>query len=366
MDEGEYSMKERDLALDALKGFLVILMIFAHILQFFPLNGITAAYSQYVNLTTFSGFMFAFGYVSYITYISRDFENIIFVKKMIKNFIRIMCAYYISGLGFTFLIQGDIQLKVVLDILFLAKIPGYSEFLLSFAFLYFIIFLFKRKWFCLNVKQYIGIVFISFLMCFFPYDRINISLIGVFVGSTTFYCFPIIQYFSYFITGMFLAKNKMVFNKIIFAVSILGTCILGVYRLYFGILPKRFPPSLVWIIGGYGFIYCYYLCCKQNYFNNIKIWLGKIGQHTLSYLVISNISIFALVRLLQYFETDIHKVWLLFYVTIFALCIVLSCSSIFLMNLIKVKLCVNRDSEKTSYLSKVYEFILNTVNEKLI
>lgn len=339
-------MKERDLALDAFKGFLVILMIFAHIFQFFPLNGITAAYSQYVNLTSFSGFMFAFGYVSYIAYISRDLENIIFVNKMIKNFIRIICAYYISGFGFTFILQGNFQLKEALKILFFAKIPGYSEFLLSFAFLHFIIFVFKRKWFCLNVKQYIGIVFISLLMCFFPYDKINISLIGVFFGTTTFCCFPIIQYLSYYLTGMFLAKNNIVFNKIIFAISILGTFILGVYRLYFGILPRRFPPSLVWIIGGYGFIYCYYLCFKQDCFNNFKLWLGKIGQHTLSYLVISNITIFTLVKLLQYFETDIHKVWLLFCVTIFGLCIVLSWSSIFMMNLIKEKLYINRDKKR--------------------
>lgn len=59
---------KRDNKIDVLKGILTVLMIVAHIFQFFSTNLLLDKFGKYVNLTTFSGFMFCFGYVCYIAY----------------------------------------------------------------------------------------------------------------------------------------------------------------------------------------------------------------------------------------------------------------------------------------------------------
>ena len=66
---------QRNHSVDFMKGILVILMIAAHVVQFFPCGKIADLFSAYVNLTTFSGFMFTFGFVCYTTYIEKSEEG---------------------------------------------------------------------------------------------------------------------------------------------------------------------------------------------------------------------------------------------------------------------------------------------------
>ena len=68
-------MKKRDNSLDLFKGILTILMIFTHVMGIFRYNVYIDIICFYVNLTTFSGFMFSFGYVSYKAYISKKIKN---------------------------------------------------------------------------------------------------------------------------------------------------------------------------------------------------------------------------------------------------------------------------------------------------
>ena len=55
----------RDLSLDAFKGLLVLGMISAHVIQFLAApNAALNVVSIVINLISFSGFLFAFGYAT--------------------------------------------------------------------------------------------------------------------------------------------------------------------------------------------------------------------------------------------------------------------------------------------------------------
>ena len=70
---------KRNHSVDFMKSILVILMMMAHVVQFFPCGKIAGVFSTYVNLTTFSGFMFTFGFVCYTAYIEKSADIILVV-----------------------------------------------------------------------------------------------------------------------------------------------------------------------------------------------------------------------------------------------------------------------------------------------
>lgn len=207
--------KGRNRSIDLFKGILIILMIISHILQLLFFSKNELLFTKFVNLITFSGFMFSFGYVTYFAYISKDIDKLTFRKKMIKRFIITMIVFYISSFAYRYFIDNYISLDVILDILFLKSIAGYSEFLLSFAFIYILIYLFKDIFNKMNNKILLLLIIVSLLMTYFNYELINNNIIGVLLGTDQFNCFSIIQYLCYYILGIFIAKNKIIFNKFI-------------------------------------------------------------------------------------------------------------------------------------------------------
>ena len=94
--------KGRNISIDLFKGILIILMIISHILQLLFFSKNELLFNKFVNLITFSGFMFSFGYVTYFAYISKDIDKLTFRKKMIKRFIITMIAFYISSFAYRY------------------------------------------------------------------------------------------------------------------------------------------------------------------------------------------------------------------------------------------------------------------------
>lgn len=313
---------KRDFSIDGMKGTLVILMILGHIVQFFPGGKYENIISYYVNLTTFSGFMFTFGYVSYNAYLSSNISNFILRKKLTKNFFKTLIAFYISGISYTFLLQGLLTPDTILDIIILKRIPGYSEFLLSFSLIYILIYILKPL-----LKNATGLLIgifslFSLLMTYINYESIKIPLLGTLIGTTAFCCFPVIQYSSYFFAGMYLASRQKIYSIFLLVSSIIGTTIFMVYSKYYGNLPQRFPPSATWIIGGYFFIYFYFIVWKKYQIYLAKLpMLCNIGQNTLLYLVFSNIILFTIYRTNIYNVNNRIRWRLLFYLVCFLFCL---------------------------------------------
>lgn len=323
-------MKQRDRSIDLMKSILTIQMIIAHIIFFFKKNGTMSSFGTYTNLIAFSGFMFTFGYVCNKAYISKYSPNL--KKRLLKRFILTIIAYYISGISYTILISRTFNLETLIKIIFFQEIPKYSEFLLSFAFMYPLIYIFNKTFKKLKDKYYLILSFISVSLTLLNYHFVKIPLIGIFIGTTSFASFPIIQYSSYFLAGEYLASKNKILDKNILLISSIGFILFITYLLTFKHLPERFPPSMFWIVGGYFFVYTYFILskCLIKYINKCK-YLLSIGANSLSYLVISNIVIFTSFNILSRLKTYN----LLIIIIVFILCLAYSYIYINILNILK-------------------------------
>lgn len=316
-------MKNRDMSIDLMKSILVIFMIIAHIIQFFPSGSLANLFSEYVNLTTFSGFMFTFGYVCYKAYVVKAGNGLL--KRLMKGFIRTLCAYYVSGIAHTILIENEFSAETMFDIIVFERIPNYSEFLLSFAFSYFLIYIWAKFGKKMMEVHYVLITILSLLLTYINYDAVNIPLLRVLFGAdNTYVCFPILQYMSFFIAGIYLASKDKVFDKKIMLLSCIGFMVFCLFFVENHIFPRRFPPTLEWIVGGYLFVYIYYILCKKfsDCFVKKQI-LYTIGANSLVFLVISNIVIFMFYRCIseRYVYFSAFERWGL-YIGIFVMCMI--------------------------------------------
>ena len=282
--------------IDIFKGILTLLMIFAHCLQFFILqsreNAVAKFLSEYIGLTTFSGFVFSFGFVCCHAYISKSFRKA--SKKLAVNFLKTLIAFYISSLAFRILIDKiPANQNRILEIMFVRRLAGWSEFLLSFAAILLLVFVFHGLMQKAGNKLSYIIGAISIAACLFPI-RVSDPLIALFAGQADFLVFAVLPYCFYFACGILFAQNDV--RKASMKYFIIGAAGFAYFlaMLFLNGLPSRFPLSLAWLVGAMPFVYLYYL---------FSLWLKKfkcsdmlqtIGANSLFYLLISNVFIFAL------------------------------------------------------------------------
>ena len=285
------------MALDYMKAILTINMIFAHTIQLLSFFWDSSApklisrslgfLSLFVNITTFSSFLFCFGYVFYVAYF-KNFKNS--KQKLFRNGINTLIAYYISAFGIYIIDNEVIGFGNIYNILVLNNIIGYSEFLLAFSFISFLT-IFIGDYILKITSNYRILLIYSVILIvsssFIPYSIIPPQL-GIFIGSSKFASFPILLYFPYFLLGVYISKNNIVFNKYI----LIGTAALSsssiLYITIWG-MPSRFPPSIFWLTLSFLYTYCLYLLCSQIGKINFGVFFKRIGQNSLLYLLISNL-----------------------------------------------------------------------------
>lgn len=289
-------IKSRDYSIDFMKGLLVIGMIFAHVIQFLgKWNILTSEISYFFNCITFSGFVFCFGYVFYIAYLSKTLK--VKWKRILITFFKTLIAFYISGISYCIYFKQNITGNWLGRILILEQIPSYSQFILSFALFSLIGFIFfiplqkllEHKWLTLVI----GIILL--FTTFIPYQKITCTQLGLLIGTKKFSAFPVLQYFPLWLAGIFFAKYKIKWNRNILIITFWCSFVYIISKYLKSPLLVRFSPSMLWIISPLFFIYCYYLF--SNIFSKyIKIStpIIKIGQNTLFYLLMSNIIIFSI------------------------------------------------------------------------
>ncbi len=286
----------RDSRIDCFKGILTIQMILAHCFQFFSNLEVEKGWhfiTDYINLTTFSGFVFAFGYVSYQSYIQTEFS--IGLKKIGKNIIRLMLAFYISSFAFVIFIEGmPFRKDRILEILLLKRLAGWSEFLVAFAGVMLVTILFWKLLKSQNIKYLWIIAGASILVCMLPHMEVK-PIVGMFIGGYGGAYYPVFPYYLYFVIGVYFVRKEVKFNWYVLVASIVGSG----YMIVDAILlskgwPSRFPLSLAWLFGAMLFLYGYYLISGLLGTNRYFLWLSDIGKNSLSYLLLSNIIIFSL------------------------------------------------------------------------
>ncbi len=302
MYEGETrvgSIKIRNYSIDLLKGFLVIGMVWAHVIQFFLKgDGYNHSLSQFINQITFPGFVFCFGYVFYISYFKKTFKEV--YLKVLLTCLKTLMAFYLSGTFFRiFVDKTPFSKKMLIDILILKDMPGWSEFLAAFTVITFVSLLFFAPIKCLVEKQKMFwlVTAVLLLTTFIPYEKVTNNQLGLLIGTKNFACFPALQYAPLFLIGTYFSRYGIRFNRKYFLGALMLTGLASVNAFTKGI-PERFPPSLLWIILPSFYIYLYYLVCSYLGNKERKWWpvrqVIEIGQRSLFYLLLSNIFIFTL------------------------------------------------------------------------
>ena len=285
--------------IDILKGLLTLQMIFAHCIQFYTdLEKNTAALhiSEYINLITFSGYLFCFGYASHLAYFSKERREA--SRRLLFNAGKLLASYYVSCFCYAiFVEQLPLRMDSVWELLLLKRLAGWSEFLFSFS-LVMILELILFPLFTEKYKWGIGIMgCVAVLFCFLPYREVG-SIGGSLIGGYGGAYFPVIPYSVYLLAGVWLARTQTGFLKGIFMVSLAGTIWHMIdYRWISGGQPSRFPLSFSFLVGAAFFLYLYYLfsVMLEKRKEGILIrYLAKAGKNSLFYLLISNLIIFSI------------------------------------------------------------------------
>ena len=294
------SINTRDHSVDYFKGLLVIGMVYTHVLQFFSDESIFPAiqYStQFFNLITFSGFVFCFGYVCQIAYYCKPFQ--IVYKKMFLTGLKTLMAFYLSGLAFQVYVGNQpLNMETIIPILLLEVIPGWSEFLVSFSLIILVgLALFHVfVWMSNRPRLFWMICFLLLLTTWLDYDAVTIPQLGLFVGTTSFPTFPVVQYLPFYLIGLYFAKHRIGFQWNHLFVSSVGTILFLYYLLSRDMqLPERFPPNIYWVVGPTLILYGYYMFSKVlDRWGKGLGFLRMMGENVLVYLLLSNLFIFSL------------------------------------------------------------------------
>lgn len=306
----------RNHTIDLMKTILVLLMTFSHLTYYTSMQDYynVRDFNIFVDLTSFSGFLFCFGFVSWNAYFNNpNRSSYEIITRIIKGSLKSLIAYYIAGALETFVLL-KYDFSFFLNIFFFKAMPGLGEFLLSFSLLYLFILVFKPIIKKINLFGFIIIILLTLSISFLPCSEIHNPIIASIIGSKIGYTFPIVLYLSHFLIGVIFAKYNFVFNPMVLLFSIICS-VSFYYSVYITKnIPNRFPPSTLWIVGSTGIIYIYYIIChflsSKKFMHKIIYYLTFPGRNTLLILLSGNFIVYSfydLRKLIGYENLDSFK-----------------------------------------------------------
>lgn len=302
---------KRNPSIDIMKSILVILMTMSHLTYYtsMHIHYNVEEFNAYVDLTTFSGFIFCFGFASWYAYVNSERNYKTISIRLLKGFFKSLFAYFISGAFENFMLLKH-GLNDFFKILTFKTLPGLSEFLLSFALLYLLLLILVPILRHLDIIGLISFFLLTLIPAFLPAPNVSNPILASLIGSNHGYVFPVLLYLPHFFFGMILARNNIKFNPWVLIISIFCTAFFYNDLYYHNSIPNRFPPSLAWIIGSAGFIYIYFLfsCLLSRILENNTIILPVLtypGKHTLLILVTGNLMVYLFYDLRKYLGPDI-------------------------------------------------------------
>ena len=299
---------KRNRAIDYEKGIIVAFMVLCHVLQFFGKPDMYPAQDVImliVNFMAFPTFVFAYGRSTAVAYLSRSWKEA--ASRMLKSALRSYAAFVISGVSYLVLCAGEkFSDEIVLDVLTFEAVPGWSEFLAAFAafgLVATVLFPLMKK-----MAQNGRLTLIVSALCFagvlVPYRMIGDNRLGLLIGTRKYGCFPVMQYMPFFLAGIYTGVNGMPNRKIWLAMPAAASVLAGVYLIVFG-TPRRFPPSLMWlllpclmiVLLDRGAEWINRAANRRMWVKNVMSPIGSMGMNSLFYLLVSNIVIFAVSRM---------------------------------------------------------------------
>jgi hypothetical protein len=290
--------KVRAAYLDLFKTVLAVGMIFAHTIQLVdgtpgPLEHLA---SFYINLITFSGFIFAFG-----VGIGLSGPLAGTAMSCCKTPIVLFVAYCVSSFAFVAFIGGSsIRNRTIIDVVLMRHLYGYSEFLASFFLLSLVTSFLRPLMFyvCDNAYLILASVSVSFGLGMLNPSPPEIPVIGALIGSHDYATFPLAQYLPWFLIGVRYSREKVRIGCTIWATAIGATLAFASYTMFYGETPTRFPPDPLWFAGP-AFFLLIYLTVTHTITELITVpsWILLPGRHVLFFLVTTNVILFITVFL---------------------------------------------------------------------
>ena len=284
--------------LDLFKSLLVVGMIATHVLQLLSrqMPPWTDRFAEFINLVTFSGFLLAMGIgLGLARSRPRSWWSRLLPVLML------LVATYVSSFAFALLVDRErLTADLVVDVLTLRRLFGWSEFLATFFMLYVLIAVARPVlvWVGSRLPALIAASALCLASCWLVVDQ-QLPLVATVVGTTQFASFPLLPYLPWFLVGIALgqAGGKVTVWHVVAAVAGTGWLIWGVVQT--GELPGRFPPTPAWIVGPALALLAYFVLA-QVVARRMAVpdWLVVPGRHVLSFLIVSNLAIFALRNLL--------------------------------------------------------------------
>ena len=297
----------RDRSIDVGRGLLVIMMVYGHVMQFFgdsqifPLVGTLI---DVINLTVFPAFVFYFGATAVLAYLKKPYLQAL--PGMARTAIRAYVVFCLSGVGYRVLREGKaFAVGTVRRVMQLSDIPGWSEFLISFAIygLLLIVAYAVFDWLSRKPAACLLVSIACVVSCeLVPYGSVPTHL-ALFIGGRDFSYFPVVQYMPYFLAGLLYAQGDRHTRRGLLLVSVIAS-LGGVAYWHFWGFPGRFPPTWGWILLPGALVSAVVLLSRAiaalagNGIGRIADALcgvlGHFGGASLYYLLTSNLVLFTL------------------------------------------------------------------------
>ena len=293
----------RDRAIDIARGLLVLLMVWGHTMQFFAdtqIFPLAQTLIDAINVTVFPTFVFCFGCTVQLAYLQKPYRRAL--PGMARTALRAYAAFVLSGVGYRVLREGKaLAWPVVRRILLLEDIPGWSEFLVSFA-LYALLAMAAFALLRALAHRPVWMLPVGaacLLACLIPYERVAPTQLALLIGGTQFACFPVVQYMPYFLAGLAYAAGSRRTRGRLLALAAAAGAVAAVLCLRGGALPRRFPPEPGWILlAALPVRLVLLLACGlarlPRAAEPLRAMLSHLGGRSLYELVASNLAIFAL------------------------------------------------------------------------
>lgn len=286
--------------LDLLKTLLVWGMITAHCIQLlaFRPKPPALAISNFINLITFSAFMFAFGLGVGLSKRDKGWGQRLWPVLLL------LLATWISELAFTALVdKKPLTLDLLIPLFTLSRLYGWSEFLASFTVLY--LFIAVARPLLVRIATMPLLLVAAILLCFASTWIVvseDVPLLATIVGTTNFASFPLLAYLPWFLVGIAFGRDRSRprwFDWLAAAIAT-GAFAYVLWRQG-GELPGRFPPTILWVVGPALPILLYLVASRAIAgTGRLSQLLLAPGRHVLASLLLSNLIIFGLRNQLGY------------------------------------------------------------------
>lgn len=287
------SPRPRSAALDLFKTVLVVGMIAAHVIQLLS-SGLPPAaerFSDTVNLITFSGFLFAFGLGIGLSRAERPRP----ILARLRPVAMLLAACWVSSLAFVVLVDHQIvNARLLTDLLSLRRLFGWSEFLASFAMLYLLIAFLRPAFIAIAMSP--PLLALACALCLLgtllvvPFD---FPAIATLIGTRNFASFPLLPYLPWFLVGIAIGRQGGRLRPWQAFAALLLTVGFYAIGIHTGHLPERFPPAALWIVGPAAILAVELEATRwiaQRW--PVPGWITLPGRHVLSFLLVSNLTIF--------------------------------------------------------------------------